>query len=179
MSHRSELILWTGPKHSGKTAAAWNLIESLRAEGFTVAGLLAHSVYENGILVGFDALDLSTGRRARLLNRAGPGAATDVGPFAFNEEGLRIGRAALSSKATRKAELVVVDEFGPLELRGGLWRDAVDRLAAEADKLLLLVVREDLRRTVAEIYAPRRVEVVRAGDPLATRRILALMKKPP
>ena len=137
-------------------------------------------------------MDVSTGRRARLLDRAGGNTAGQAsratqrinldgaaGPFVFNEEGLRIGRAALSSKVTRQAELVVVDEFGPLELRGGLWRDAADRLAAEADKLLLLVVREELRRTVADIYTARRVEVMPAAEPLSTRRILALMKKAP
>lgn len=63
------LILWTGPKHSGKTTAAARLVQAARAEGWAIAGCLAPSLYENDRLIGFDILDLRTGRRATLARR--------------------------------------------------------------------------------------------------------------
>jgi nucleoside-triphosphatase THEP1 len=51
---QNRLILWTGPKHCGKTTIATKLTQIARAEGFNVAGLLAPPLYRNSKLLGFD-----------------------------------------------------------------------------------------------------------------------------
>src|SRR4030042_3157564 len=120
------LFLWTGPRHGGKTTGAARLARRAGQCGFHVAGLLAPSVYREGRLVGFEAVCLRSQARSVLaLRRDDPG---DVGPFHFVEEGLRLGRQALEAAATEGADLVIVDEFGPLELASGGWGRAVDSL---------------------------------------------------
>ena len=104
MGAGARLILWTGPKHSGKTTAAAELARRLRAWGFKVSGLLAPSVYEGDALVGFDALDLSTGWRLPLLRRPDVGESATVGAFVFVEEGRRVAQAALADGATGWSE---------------------------------------------------------------------------
>ena len=148
---RSELILWVGPKHSGKTAAAAALVELARDEGFRVAGILSLSVYEGDTLTGFDVMDLAAGARVPLARRDEPGA-IQAGSFGFRAEGIEHGRTALASEAARSADLVLVDEFGPLELRGEGWRPAVDELLPVAAGVVLLVVREGLADDVARLY---------------------------
>jgi nucleoside-triphosphatase THEP1 len=117
---QNKLILWVGEKHSGKTTAAASLARAAREEGFNVAGLLAPSLYRNGRLTGFDALDLRNEKRTALARRQTNPDKT--GPFALATDGLKFGNAALSAEATTSADLIIVDEFGPLELNGQGWR---------------------------------------------------------
>jgi len=143
---RDKLILWTGQKHCGKTISVTNLVEFARSEGFIVAGLLARSIYNNNELLGFDAVDLRNEKRVPLARRKS-------GQFTFLTDGLRLGNAALSKAATKSADLVIVDEFGPLELNGQGWRKNVDTLIASNNALILLVVRQELADGVKQIYA--------------------------
>lgn len=145
------LFLWTGPKHGGKTTGAAKLAHAARQHGFQVAGLLAPSVYEDGHLVGFEAVDLRSGARSALaVRRDYPG---NVGMFHFLEEGLQFGSHALSRDATDGANLVIVDEFGPLELASRGWRSAVDSLVDAGRMLLIIVVRRELADAVRRVYA--------------------------
>lgn len=63
-----------------------------------------------------------------------------------------MGKAALDVSTGRSADLVIVDEFGPLELGGHGWREDVDLLLAETDTVVVLVVREELVQEVERLY---------------------------
>lgn len=145
VSTRNKLILWTGEKHSGKTTGAANLVKTARGEGKKIAGLLAPSIYSDGELLGFDAVDLRNENRIPLARRK-------TGRFTFFDTGLKFGNAALSTTATKSADLVIVDEFGPLELKGQLWRENVDLLIVSSSSLILLVVRQELADEVRRTY---------------------------
>jgi nucleoside-triphosphatase THEP1 len=178
MGAAPRMVLWAGPKHSGKTTAAEALVERARAEGFRVAGLLAPSVHEGTCLVGFDIVNVCTGLRAPLLRRGRSQDATQVGQYVLNEAGRRVGADALSPPVTDFADLVVVDEFGPLELGGAGWREAADRLARRpAGPVLVLVVREALVEQVADLYADGRPQVLPASAPSSVRRVLKLLAR--
>ena len=168
------VVLWVGPKHSGKTTALVRLVEAATGRGFAVAGLLAPAIYRDGLLAGFDAVDVATGRRRPLARRAEDGKG-DAGRFTFRPDGLDFGRAALGADAARSAALVVVDEFGPLELRDAGWRAAVDRLLALSTGTVLLVVREELSDDVARLYARWRPQRMASADPAAVDRVLGLL----
>ncbi|NQU76453.1 MAG: DUF2478 domain-containing protein [Planctomycetes bacterium] len=170
------MILFAGPKHSGKTTAVGRIVERLRNEGFAVAGVLAPALYEEGVLAGFDVLDLSTGRRMRGLRRVEHGKSADVGQFAFDDEALDLGQAALADEAAFRADLVVVDEFGPLERGGGGWRVGVDNLARSAAGMLMLVVREEIANLVRELYPSLVKTVILSRRPDAAEAIIALLK---
>jgi len=193
------MILWTGGKHTGKTTAAAALVEAARGEGFSVAGILAPSIYRDTDLVGFDVVDLRTGHRAPLLEKGSGtffvGGADDSvrpddpghvvsgnpppkkvpDPFFF-DEGRALGAEALSPESTRSADLVVVDEFGPLELAGGGWRRAVDTLVRSAGGLVLLVVRDGKVAVVRELYPLVRWTEVRAADPPAVETVVEMLR---
>ncbi|MGB2863405.1 MAG: NTP transferase domain-containing protein [Sedimentisphaerales bacterium] len=150
VSTRNKLVLWTGEKHCGKTTSVAKLVEIARGEGFNVAGLLAPSLYSDGELLGFDALDLQNETSAPLAKRNTNAGKTER--FTFLPEGLKLGNAALSATAAKSADLVIVDEFGPLELDGRLWRENVDSLLASSSALILLVVRQELADAVRRVY---------------------------
>lgn len=173
MTRPPNILLWTGEKHSGKTTAATALVRSLRAAGRAVTGLLAPVAFEHARRVGYDAIDVRSDLRRPLLRLAADPARREIGPFAFVEAGRQLGAAALADPPAGTA-LVVLDEFGPLELRGGGWRDAADRLAAGAVPLLL-VVRRELVASLADLYGANAPEAVRAADPDATQRVITML----
>jgi nucleoside-triphosphatase THEP1 len=163
VSTRNKLILWVGEKHCGKTTSAANFARAARDEGFNVAGLLAPSLYRDGRLIGFDALDLRNEKRAPLAGlQSNPG---ESGRFAFATDGLKLGNAALSEEATKSADLIIVDEFGPLELNGDGWRKDVDSLLASSDAVILLVVRRELAGEVRQLYADTPYRELAATEP--------------
>jgi nucleoside-triphosphatase THEP1 len=169
------LFLWTGPKHGGKTTAAAKLAHAAGQRGFRVAGLLAPSIYREGRLTGFDAVDLQSGTRVPLAVRQG--SRGDVGSFHFLEEGLRLGRGALDVVATEGADLVVVDEFGPLELASNGWRAAVDALVKADRAPLLIVVRRELADAVQEAYAGVAGRILDSADPESVLEVLGRLEK--
>jgi nucleoside-triphosphatase len=169
------LFLWTGPRHCGKTTAAARLARTAGRCGFRVTGILAPSVYRDGYLTGFDVVDLRSQARAPLsVRRDEPG---DVGSFHFADEGLKLGARALDVAAAEGADLVIVDEFGPLELASQGWRRAVDSLVQAGKASLLLVVRRELVDAVQEIYADVPGKVLAATAPESVLEVLGWLEK--
>ncbi|MHC4983850.1 MAG: nucleoside-triphosphatase [Planctomycetota bacterium] len=169
------LALWAAPKHSGKTAAASSLAEKARTEGFSVTGLLAPGVYKGGRLIGYDVVDLRTTAR-RPLARRGLSSPLRAGSYGFLPEGLVLGREALSGPAARSSDLVIVDEFGPLELSGWGWRPAVDKLIREAKGLIVLVVRDELVAAVLKLYGGSGCQRMQAGS-AAVETIIEMLRQ--
>lgn len=173
LSLSSRLILWTGPKHSGKTTTLTSLIYLARLKGIAVAGILAPSVYIDDKLAGFDIVDLDTNQRTTLSRRGAQGSQT-VGQFVFTDQGLELGRSALQSVLISKTELIVIDEYGPLELAHRGWRTQVDRLIAETAGIVLLVVRDELAQQVSQLYPQPPALFVPAAEPDSIDRVLDL-----
>jgi len=172
----TKLILWTGEKHSGKTTNAFKLVESVCNEGFTVAGLLAPSIYENGRLAGFDALDLRSRNRVPLVRCREKESEKPIYLAPQFIGGLIFGHASLSRTATKTADLIIVDEFGPLELGERGWRKDIDSLLASSNAIILLVVRRELVRLVKQLYKDVPCMELTAGEPDSVGRIVALLK---
>jgi len=169
-ARRNKLILWMGEKHCGKTTSAANLVEIAHDEGFSVAGLLAPSLYRNGRLIGFDVFELRDQMRAPLARCKVSSSTT--GPFTFMANGLKLGITALSATATKSADLVIVDEFGPLELNGQGWRRNVDSLLASSNAVILLVVRQELADAVRQLYADVPCRKLLATEPRSVESVI-------
>ncbi len=170
----SSLILWVGPKHSGKTGGATRLVPAARTAGFVAAGCLAPSVYANGSLIGFDIVNLCSGERTALARReAAPGADRE---FHFTIEGLALGNKALDPLTTKDADLIIIDEYGPLELAFQGWRAATDRLMASTGAVLLLVVREELADEVQQLYGAIPTKRLVATQPESIDKVLAALR---
>jgi nucleoside-triphosphatase THEP1 len=170
----TKLVLWTGPRHSGKTTTASDLVKTARKKGFIIAGLLAPSLYNDGKLIGFDALDLRNNTRKPLARFNTEKAETRL--LKFIPEGLKVGYTALSQASTQSADLVIVDEFGPLELEGQVWREAVDLLLSNSNSLILLVVRQELSEKVHLLYAEKPFLELAANDPESIDKVINILR---
>lgn len=170
----TKLILWTGEKHSGKTTSVAGLVETARAEGFGVVGILAPSVYQNGKLLGFDVLDLRNEARAPLARLRVGGSRQ--GKFDFLAEGLKLGNTALNSANAGSTDLIIVDEFGPLELDGQGWRKNVDSLVDTSNLLIVLVVRQELADRVQQLYGDSRSQKLHAAEAKSADTVISMLR---
>lgn len=174
VSTQNRLILWTGPKHSGKTTSAAHLIQMARAEGFIVAGILEPSLYDNGELLGFDVLDIKNQKRTPLARRNKDKSTT--GFFNFIKDGLKFGNTVLSSEAIEFADLVIIDEFGPLELKGEGWHRNIDSLLSSSNAILLIIVRHELKDTFKQLYPDVSCLELEASDKNSAHEAIAILK---
>ena len=120
----------TGPPGIGKTTAVKRAVKLLRELGLELGGFLTGEVREAGRRVGFFVEDVSSGERAR-LSELGPGEVR-VGRYRLVEEGLRLAERALHAALSR-AQVVAIDEVGPMELKDPGLREAI-QAALQSEK---------------------------------------------
>jgi nucleoside-triphosphatase THEP1 len=155
LAGQAKTIIVTGPTGSGKTPLVALVADELIARGVPIAGFLQPAIVEDGEKVGFSVRNLRTGETVELARRAAPGDGAFGTSFEFSDEGFELGRRAL--KDVPSGAIVILDELGPVELRGGGHWPAVAR-ALETTELAGLVV--VVRRTLV----PALVEALDAGD---------------
>lgn len=69
------ILLLTGSPGVGKTSVLLRIVESLKAKGYGVGGMISREVRVGGGRVGFEILDLNTGRTgwlAHVTQKHGP-----------------------------------------------------------------------------------------------------------
>jgi nucleoside-triphosphatase THEP1 len=158
---RTVLVL-TGPIHSGKTsfikgaAAFWDLA------GFSVGGFLNEARLDVGRVEGYDLFDLRGGESVPFLRAEGGPGWQRVGGFSLVPGGLERAEAILTRDLG--ADILVVDEVGPLELAGlGIWPALSAALSVGAR--CLCVVRITILEEFCAKMGKRRIAVFRHGDP--------------
>ncbi len=134
---RTPVIVATGKTGSGKTTAILEVIHRLRGDQHRFVGFVQPGRFEQGQKTGFGIRDLTTGEEsefARLVERKDGQFGTR---FRFFDAGIELARQALSS--ARPGDILIIDELGPMELRGEGHMDAV-QTALETPHLCAVVV---------------------------------------
>jgi nucleoside-triphosphatase len=132
------LLLITGSPGVGKTTLLLRVVEALKAEGYSVGGMVTSDVRKSGARVGFEVADLSNGSRGWLASvheERGP----QVGKYRVNIDDLNDVGVKAILKACEKLDVVIVDEIGPMELFSEKFREAVKK-AVESKKLVISTI---------------------------------------
>ncbi len=119
------MVIVTGPTDGGKTGAVLALAERLQSGGVPVAGFVQIGERESGRKVGFRLRDIATGEEERLAVLCDRSEGEFGTRFRFLDDGFQLGRQALAR--VRPGGVVIVDEIGPVELRGAGHMPAVQR----------------------------------------------------
>ena len=128
----------TGAPGVGKTTVLTKTVDALKAKGVTVGGMISREVRKDGVRVGFEILDLTSGKHGWLAQVNGQGG-PQVGKYHVNLDDLdNIGTVAIT-KALEKCSAVAIDEIGPMELYSQKFKQAVTQ-ALESKKLVIAVV---------------------------------------
>jgi len=132
----TRILLLTGAPGVGKTTVLTKTVDALKAKGVSVGGMISREVREGNVRVGFEILDLTSGKHGWLAHVNGQGG-PQVGKYHVNLDDLdNIGTAAIT-QALEKCS--AIDEIGPMELYSQKFKQAVAQ-ALESKKLVLTVV---------------------------------------
>ena len=135
---RKRVLLLTGNPGVGKTTVLTKTVGALKEKGYCVGGMISREVREGGTRVGFEILDLSSGRRgwlAHINQEHGP----QVGKYRVNMEDLDAIGAEAIADAMEKCGIIIIDEIGLMELFSEKFKQAT-RKALESRKPVLAVV---------------------------------------
>jgi nucleoside-triphosphatase len=163
---KPRLYVLTAPIGLGKTTFCRTLASQARTAGWDVAGILCPAIVENGAKTGIQVQDLRS-EEIRLLAVSThqpfdqmPDKDLDLslfpklGNWLFFPSALTWGREVIA--ASLPADLLIVDELGPLELvRGEGWANAVEVLQQPAYKIGIVVIRPSLlneARNVLDVF---------------------------
>ncbi len=142
-------LVISGNPGVGKTSFVQTLLSELP---FKAGGIVTQEIRVMGRRVGFNVRDLATGREgilAHLHHAHGP----KLGRYRVHTQDLEEVGAAAIEQAVDTAELIVIDEVGPMELTSPRFIIAV-RKALESDVRMVLTVHRTSKHALA--YTARR-----------------------
>jgi nucleoside-triphosphatase THEP1 len=157
--HGKKVILVTGTIGEGKTAWLAKLAGLLREKGVSVGGILALRRVEDGVTTGYDISDISSGNRTPFLRHTGS-ETMGVDRFTMSDAGFIAGRKALDPGNNQGNDVVIVDEVGPLELRGKGWSEVLGSLLNETRATVIIAVRKNLTEAVIEQFGMKEALVI-------------------
>jgi len=146
----SKRVALTGAPRAGKSTLLAKILNRLDC---MAGGVLAREVRRDGERIGFELQDLMGGEVENLASIEGEGPR--LGKYRINLRDLEEIGAKAIDRATKEADLVVIDEVGPMELFSDGFVRAVET-ALESDKPMVVVqaksqhplakrIREDFR----------------------------------
>jgi nucleoside-triphosphatase len=132
------VLLLTGAPSVGKTTVLMKAVNALKERGICIGGMLSREARAGGKRVGFEILDLSSGRSGRLAHlnqKTGP----RVGRYHVNLYDLELIGAIAIADAVENCDVIAIDEIGPMELFSKKFKEVV-RKALENHKPVLAIV---------------------------------------
>lgn len=120
------IIVLTGRPGVGKTTVFTKVVEDIRRHGYVVGGIVCPEFRVEGVRSGFKIVDIMEGAEGWLA-RTSPNCPNDlrVGKYCINvSDAVSIGVKALTNAAIN-ADVICIDEIGPMELRVRQLRDAI------------------------------------------------------
>jgi len=153
------VLLLTGSPGVGKTTVLLTVVEALKAKGYSVGGMLSREIRSCGARVGFEILDLGSGRHGWLAHvdqKSGP----QVGKYRVNLEDLNgIGAEAIV-RAVENFDVVAIDEIGPMELFSEKFKEAVKRAVKSGKPVVGVVHWKAQDKLIDEVKARDDTEVI-------------------
>jgi len=140
------ILLLSGEIGVGKTSVCQRVAELARAQGHHPRGVLTPPLYdESGAKIGFEALDVARGHRWVLARTDRDLGGPRIGPYTFDGTALQQAIDLLRDAIDEDADLLILDEIGPLELvQGSGFAPVLDELPLQGPGHMLLVVRPSL-----------------------------------
>ena len=138
------LIVISGKRQEGKTFYVEKLSDIFKVKGYKVSGFIAPGKFKGNKRFEFRIKNIKTGELKILCSTDSETGQMRTGQFYFSEEGLNFGKEILYTKNLTDTDFVIVDELGPLELRGKGWSLAVEELLNSGEHMMICTVRENL-----------------------------------
>ena len=160
----ASVLFVTGAQGSGKTTFVRTLADTLARSGVPTSGIFSPALRDAAGRTGYDVQEIGTDRRVPLCRRSDSHDGIRVGPFVFSPGGIAFGVESLNRAFEGARGLIIVDEVGPLELKGEGWASVLDRRLAEGGHDILITVRPQLLDRICERWQVRPAALWTAGS---------------
>ncbi|HBE40606.1 MAG TPA: hypothetical protein DDW27_05275 [Bacteroidales bacterium] len=137
-----KIFIISGAMGEGKTTFTRNLAKFLKEHNIQAEGLLSERIMDGSKTTGYDILDIMSGNKKVFLRENEKCGDNTIGKFYICNEGLETGRKILNSFILKKTGIVIIDEVGQLEIRGGGWYDCLNELLDKSQNHILITVRD-------------------------------------
>jgi nucleoside-triphosphatase THEP1 len=155
------ILVLSGPVHAGKTSLIKTVIKELPSVNIKPDGFYSNSKFENNELVGYDLFDLKREKSFPFIVKSGEKNWQKSGQFFFIPEALKKAKEIISRG--KDADVLVVDEIGPLELTGqGIW-PSLKKVFFPPSTKFLLVVRENIIKNFKKLLGDNQMEIFYIG----------------
>jgi len=141
---RNTVFIITGKRGTGKTTTLGKIVGRLHTGGYKVAGIMQPEYVSGGKRAGYYVENAASGDRMLLCLRNESSVYRSPVQFSFYDEATAFGKSALSVANSNGADIVVIDEIGPLELDEKGWADAIGTLRSQRIGTMIWTVREKL-----------------------------------
>lgn len=118
-------VLITGRPGIGKTTVVKRVMEMCLKFGIKVGGMITYEMREEGRRVGFKVVDVLT-RKEGILAKIGISGKFRIGKYTVNLRDLENVGVRAIREALSKADIVIIDEIGPMELFSEEFRKVVE-----------------------------------------------------
>ncbi len=144
-------VFYTGKPGVGKSTIVSRIVEEAKSLGCSVGGFAAPEVRRGPRREGFLVVAVDTGEKGWLARRGYRGPGPRIGAYTVVvDDVLRVAVPALR-RAVEHADLIVIDEIGPMELVVLELRSAIIE-ALKSDKPVVGVVHRALASRDPEVY---------------------------
>jgi nucleoside-triphosphatase len=130
----------TGSPGIGKTTILLETAEALEKKRYKIGGMLSQEAREKGVRAGFEIIDIETKRRGWLAH-LGQSNGPQVGKYRVNLADLESIGAVAIRNAVMNAQIIIIDEIGPMELHSSAFKEAVAE-ALSSGKPVIGVIHE-------------------------------------
>ncbi len=156
------LIFITGRPGIGKTSVLLRAVDVLKTRGYRVGGMISREVREGGVRVGFEIVDFETGRRGWLAHVNQP-TGPQVSKYRVNLNDLNAIGASSVLNAVANADVVAVDEIGPMELFSPAFKEALTQAIGSEKPMLGTIHHRARDPLINAIRAREDAEILRVS----------------
>jgi len=151
------IFILTGPVHSGKTTLLKRLVRELKGQKYRIDGFLSEAVREEEEIGGYDLFDLKRERSIPFIRKTGENEWQRIGSYFFIPQALAEGEKIILQG--KEADILVVDEVGPLELSGkGFW-PSLKQVVFQPRTTCLLVIRKNIIKDFLAMLGKSEVKI--------------------
>ena len=171
------VIIITGAIGIGKTTVCEKVITTARSQGHSCGGVITRKARNEDIVIE----DVRTGETRVLASTGDIYRGPRTAKYFFNPEGISFGIQAIDRGTS--SNILLVDELGPIELRGEGFSGVVEQIASGKIKNCIVVIRKGLlsaflprlgtAKSVFEITIANRNELPREIGLVLTRAVTA------
>jgi len=152
-------VFLTGVPGVGKSTLVRKVAEMIQQRSVKVGGMTSGDLRSGTARVGFEIRNLLTGETG-VLAHVSQATGPRIGGYRVRSEDLdRIGAGAILS-AIKGADLILVDEVGPMELTSVRFKDAVEAALASGKSVLGTVHRNAQDPLIRRIKSTPSIEVI-------------------